>query len=205
MHERPDLSAWKRLRALGALGILAVLLTLAPAAAQRLINPQAQQTDPVLDTFGVSPIQDATVYSASTGSDDLTMSMRFTRPIEGLAGYLDLDADLDPSTGRMSHTTSQPQCGPSNLGVDYYVDLGTYCATCGYVSLKDAQGNDLVGVPMALSADAFTVTIPLPLLGINGLVNTVAAVGNITGTTDCVPNAGYLATGYVVYLPAVQR
>jgi hypothetical protein len=205
MNERPDPPAWKRLRALGALAIIAVLVTLAPAAAQRLINPQAQQDDPIYDTFGVSPIHDATAYSATADEKSLTMSMRFTRPIADITGYLDLDTDLSQGTGRTSHTTGQPECGPSGIGVDYYVDLGTYCAVCGYVSFKDAQGMDIAGVPMAVGRDVFTVTVPLSLLGGDSLVNTVATVGNYAGTTDCVPNEGHLSTGYAVYLPVVIR
>jgi hypothetical protein len=205
MRETSGPFAWERLRALGALALFALLVTLAPAAAQRLIDPQAQETDPVGDTFGVSPIHDATVYSAVTDGQVLTMSIHFTRPITGIVGYLDLDTDRSQSTGRMSHTTSQPQCGPSHLGVDYYVDLETYCVACGYVGIKDAQDGNVAGVPMVLGHDAFTVTIPLSLVEGNSAINTVAAVGNVTGTTDCVPNVGFLSTGFAVYLPMVTK
>jgi hypothetical protein len=201
-----------RLKALGVLAAIAVGVTLIPALAQRAIGPQAE-ADPVGDTFGVSPLHDATAYSATTDGDVLTLSMRFAEPIthtrpgpSALVGYLDLDTDMSPATGVTSHVTDEPQCSPSSLGVDYYVDLETFCDCCPYAGVYNAQGEPIAAVPMTLEGNAFTVTVPLGVLGgDDGFVNTAAVVGNGAGATDCVPNGGYLTNGHTVYLPIVVR
>jgi hypothetical protein len=206
----PDLG---RLKALGLLAVIAALVTLVPSVAQRAINPQAELTDPIGDTFGVSPLYDVTAYTATTDGNVLTMTMQFVRPItptgagpDAVVGYLDLDVDQSQGTGAASHVTGEPQCGPSNLGMDYYVDLGAYCGYCGYVGIYDAQGVDIAAVPMTFGPNAFTVTVPLGVLGgDNGLVHTAAVVGNKDGSTDCVPNEGYLANGFMVYIPLVLK
>jgi hypothetical protein len=137
------------------------------------------------------------------------MTMSFAGPFtpagagpDAVVGYLDLDVDQSQGTGALSHVTGEPQCGPSNLGVDYYVDLGAYCGCCGYVGVYSAQGVAIAAVPMTFGPNAFTVTVPLGVLGgDNGLVHTAAVVGNEIGSTDCVPDEGYLANGFLAYLP----
>jgi hypothetical protein len=202
-----------RLKALGVLAAIAVGVMLVPALAQRAINPQAEHADPIGDTFGVSPLHDVTAYTATSDGNVLTMTMQFVGPItptgagpEAVVGYLDLDTDQNQGTGTTSHVTTEPQCAPSNLGVDYYVDLGAYCNCCGYVGVYDARGVSLAAVPMIFGPNVFTVTIPLGVLGgDNGIVHTAAIVGNETGSTDCVPNGGYLANGYTIYVPMVRK
>jgi hypothetical protein len=213
------MSAWTRfpnlgrLKALGVLAAIAVGMVLVPAVAQRTINPQAEQIDPIGDTFGVSPLHDVTAYTATTNGNVLTMTMSFAGPIthtgagpDAVVGYLDLDTDQSQSTGATSHVTAESQCAPSNLGVDYYVDLGAYSDCCGWVGVHDAQGADVAAVPIAFGPNAFTVTIPLGVIGgDNGFVHTAAIVGNETSSTDCVPNGGYLANGFITYLPLVLK
>ena len=202
-----------RLKALGVLAAIAVGVTLIPALAQRAIDPQAERIDPIGDTVGVSPLHDATAYTATTDGSVLTLSMRFAEPIthtrpgpSALVGYLDLDTDMSQATGATSHVTDEPLCAPSNLGVDYYVDLGTFCDCCPYAGVYNALGVPVAAVPMTLENNAFTVTVPLGVLGGgNGFVNTAAIVGNGAGTTDCVPNGGYLTNGHTVYLPLVVK
>ena len=71
---------------------------------------------------------------------------------------------------------------------------------------KQVRGVSLAAVPMTFGPNAFTVTLPLGVLGgDNGIVHTAAIVGNEASSTDCVPNGGYLANGYTVYLPTVLK
>ena len=80
------------------------------------------------------------------------------------------------------------------------------------MGVVDAQNNSTVGYaqitfsPGTISS-AFTVTVPLSLLGgDDGYVNTAAFMFNTTGPTDSVPNGGYLGMySNITYLPLINR
>ena len=60
-------------------------------------------------------------------------------------------------------------------------------------------------VPTTFGSNAFTVTIPLSLIGeSDGTLNVAGVFGNTTGPTDCVPNGGFLGL-YRLYLPTVLK
>lgn len=59
--------------------------------------------------------------------------------------------------------------------------------------------------PTTFGPNAFTVTIPLSLIGeSDGALNVAGVFGNVTGPTDCVPNGGSLGF-YRLYLPIVLK
>ena len=80
------------------------------------------------------------------------------------------------------------------------------------MGVVDAQNNLTVGNAIIIFrsgtvSSAFTVTVPLSLIGgDDGYVNAAAVIGNLTNPTDCVPNGVYLGMpGDITYLPLINR
>jgi hypothetical protein len=69
----------------------------------------------------------------------------------------------------------------------------------------DALYGPVADVPAAFGTQAFTVEIPLAILGPDdGALNALALLGNVTSPTDCVPNQGHMGI-YHIYIPMVSR
>jgi hypothetical protein len=89
--------------------------------------------DPTGDAFGFSPQHDVTELSISSDGTYLELTLSFARGIaywgggpDAVGGYIDLDTDQHAHTGAVSHVSSYPQCGASDLGIEFYVDLSSY-------------------------------------------------------------------------------
>jgi len=69
----------------------------------------------------------------------------------------------------------------------------------------DALHGPVADVPAAFGTQAFTVEIPLAVLGPDdGALNALALLGNPASPTDCVPNQGHIGI-YRTYTPVVLR
>ena len=109
------------------------IITIALAVSNALII-EAETSDPKYDTFGyANPQYDIIRYSISADAMYVTLIMTFNNQIappgetDGLTGFIDMDIDQNSGTGSMSHVDTYEQClPPSNLGMEYYVDISTY-------------------------------------------------------------------------------
>jgi hypothetical protein len=89
-----------------------------------------------------------------------------------------------------SHVTHSGTQGRADLGLEYYVDLGSESG--GVVNLIDARTNAIVqGVPIRLFPDSRTVVVDIPLAAIpetpTGEITFGAIVGSATEFTDQLP------------------
>ncbi len=146
--------------------------------------------------------QDVTRLVAERRDDDLHLELHFVDPISpadsGLAnalyGFIDLDTDQLASTGELA-TVDYLSDRVSGLGSDVLVDLGTYSAVDRRVDVVDAAGGEVLArVPTTFETRSLALDVPLAVLGGDGLLSTVAAVGNLLAMTDVVPDGGFLAT-----------
>jgi uncharacterized protein YjdB len=150
--------------------------------------------DPVGDTYGApdDPSQpDITSLAAAHDSDALTIVIRLASPT-GLAGYIDLDVDQDPTTGNLAQVDAyRPDPGGSSgLGDEFVVDLSNGV-------LVDVVNFGIVAnVDRLYNGNTVTIRIPLQqLAGSNGNVNLATVVGDDNGPTDIAPNEGHLTMG----------
>ena len=73
------------------------------------------------------------------------------------------------------------------------------------MSVVDALHGPVADVPAVFGTQAFTVEIPLAILGLDdGALNVLALLGNQTSPTDCVPNQGHMGI-YHMYIPVALR
>jgi len=126
-----------QVKSMGASVFTAVILlvsitTLALAASNALIIA-ATVYDPINDVFGSNPQHDATQFSISADSMYVTLTMNFADGIQPpgagtdeVHGFIDMDTDQNTTTGKSSHINTYPQCTPTHIGMDYYVDISTY-------------------------------------------------------------------------------
>jgi hypothetical protein len=162
--------------------------------------------DPVGDTFGAGPIQhDIVAVVSSITDDELTFDIKFAGNISQpsafqqnvLAGFVDLDVDGNSATGTASHIT-QSGHGPTDLGVDFFVDLfsegdaylpnSTTPRMPGQVDLVDTS---TVTTSAVLSAtyDSTSVTVSIPLSSVTNVkfpINWGIIVGTIDESTDMI-------------------
>lgn len=168
----------------------------------RTITSPATASDPVGDTFGPDPQTDATSLSATFGGGFLEISATFATTISvpdsgmanALTGFIDLDTDQNGNTGRVSHVDffNDESAG---LGNEFFVDLFSYSSVDGQVQLVDDSDQSVAAlVPMTVTANSFSVRIPLSTLGDDGRVDTAIIVGNDFDNTDVVPNQGSVAS-----------
>jgi hypothetical protein len=73
------------------------------------------------------------------------------------------------------------------------------------LSVVDALHVPVADVPAIFGTQAFTVEIPLAILGPDdGALDALVLMGNISGPTDCVPNQEHMGI-YHISLPVVLR
>lgn len=158
--------------------------------------------DPTGDTFGSGALQhDITQINATFAGSSITFTVNFTGPIyaasagneRSVGGYIDIDADRNPSTG------AEPAInvfgpGPTiALGDEFTLDLFSEELQVGRVNLLNDAFDVIGSASISFSTNAFSVTVPLSLLG-NGLVNYGVIVGTFAEVTDRAPNGALPAT-----------
>ncbi len=157
--------------------------------------------DPINDTFG-DPIfsQDIAELDSRVTRETVTFSVLFHNSISApsavannsVVGFIDLDIDMDPSTGVVSNQSRFSPEGSSDLGIEYFVDLFTELLNVGQVELVDTSTNLATAtVPIEFTENSFSVTIPLALLGNDdGRMNYGAIFGDVRDYSDQATNPG---------------
>lgn len=170
--------------------------------------------DPLGDTFGTGSVQhDITSMSADFDGAALTFTVNFAGLIyapsffdpRSVVGFIDIDADRNPLTGAESLTEFfGPPPAPA-VGAEYTIDLLLDFSIPGYVEIADAVTQVAVGVaPITFAANSFSITVPLALIGGNGLVNYAGIFGTFDEPTDKVPNGVAPATSAPIPEPATM-
>lgn len=172
----------------------AVLLTASPAVADLI--------DPVGDTFGSgSPQHDITTYVGDRGitPGSVVFNVNFAGAIappsafspNSVIGFIDLDTDSNAATGATPFVNVFSPPPAINLGDEFFVDLGSEILHPGSVDIVDALTNSPVGTAtIAFTADGFSITIPLAMLGLSNTqdFNFGMVVGTFNEPTDRAPN-----------------
>lgn len=193
----------RRWLGLVALAAPALLLTASPALGDVFLDPTG-------DTFGPGPFRpDITAYSAEVNLDRqiLTFEVNFAEPVSppslfhgptnpspSVVGYIDIDTDRNPATGRPSHINTTPGVPgpPIALGADYFIDLYYEAppAHAGRVALVNGTTNVVIAeLPITFTPTSFRVDVPLGLINDPlGIGNFDVLVANFAGATDRAPN-----------------
>lgn len=150
--------------------------------------------EPALDLIGVS-----TSFQYGTLVVTLSFNPETTTPedLSELGGFVDVDVDLNPETGRTTHLDEFGFPSPV-MGVDYYLELVPLAGLANLVRIIDGMEEDvLTGIPTTTLGTVVSITIPRcsesNSEGICILANFELAVSitNNSGTlTDGAPNDG---------------
>lgn len=186
---------------LTALGLLALASTLHGRPGDGLAKVAVG--DPVGDVLAAAGMpQDITRLVAQLQAGDLHLELHFVDPISpadsglpnALFGFIDLDTDQLASTGELP-TVDYLSDRRSGLGSDVLVDLSTYSGVDRRLDVvKAGDGEVLARVGASFETRSLSLDVPLAVLGDDGSLSTVAAVGNLQTLTDVVPDGGFLAT-----------
>jgi hypothetical protein len=189
-------------------GAFAALVILALSSAAAHSGPLL--SDPVNDTFGVGPVQlDLVSVFAGFTATDLSLVVTFTTNIvppslfaaNSVNGIIDFDIDQNPATGTASHVAPfGPPPGPT-LGVEFFVDLTSEAFHPGEVEVLSEIFGPTQLVPISFGASNVSITIPLPLLGDDGLLNYALVVGTFDEPTDKAPNGSGFGTSVPLQVP----
>ncbi len=158
--------------------------------------------DPSSDTFGSGPVQhDITAIQTSLSGMNLIFQVTFAGAVappsanaaDSVVGFIDIDADQNPSTGVTSHLVTNGLGDPApGLGVDFYLDIFSEIFHPGLVEVVETAGATVTGMaPITFAANRFLITVPLSFLGgDDGFVNYGVIVGTFAEATDQAPNPG---------------
>ena len=176
------------------------------ASATVTIKPEisAGLVDSPGDTFGAGTY-DIVGITTSRSSTTLTVIITFdpstppSIPLPGsaagpgdLVGFIDFDIDEDNTTGVVPATSLYCPCSPlSAIGSELFVSLFARNASGNYDIIATATLADIGDAVPSLTGNVLTLTIPLTDLGgDDGITDMTAVVGDNTGPTDCLPDAG---------------
>ena len=164
-------------------------------------------TDPQGDTLGGAGVQiDIRDFSVDAVGGNLVIGLTFYGDISApgsgeanaLEGFIDLDTDQVASPDdAVPWTDFLLDQNTTGMGNEYHVDLFNYDAVEGTVEVVDEETAFTAGlVPMTLTSNSLTITIPLSVLGDDdGAVNAAAVVfPELADPTDKVPNLGNLSS-----------
>lgn len=161
--------------------------------------------DPQGDTLGGGGVQiDIESFSVDAVGSDLVIGLTFFNAISppdsgeanALDGFIDIDTDQVASPDDLAPWVDVLTTATTGMGDEYYVELFTYSAVDGLVDLVDVETLSAIRVPMAVTGNSITVTIPLADLGNDdGAVNAAAVVSPEFETpSDKVPNLGNVSS-----------
>ena len=186
-------------------------------------RPNGSYGDPAGDLFGRGSAREHDIVELRAHHDgsDLTIQVFFKDTIapclqdpdsgedscstvaggqsaDAVAGFVDLDLDRNPGTGRFAFSDRNGS-SYSGLGVEAYLDFFRYHPDLGGVTLFRLQDGDFAPagrVPVDFSERSLTVTVPLSLLNDDdGRVDLVAVFGTAhAGPSDVAPNGGWLTS-----------
>lgn len=186
------------------LSIRRTSLVMSAVAASLLASPAASAAfvDPTGDTFGAGAVRhDITTYDALFNPSNSTFlfTVNFAGPIarpsafaaNSVAGFIDLDTDLNPATGvtpRLNLNIPPVPGPPIAMGDEFFIDLFSEAFRPGFVEVVNPL-QPIPGVaPIVFTAQGFTITVPTSLLGGATLLDFAVIVGTIAEPTDRTPN-----------------
>ncbi|HET7458262.1 MAG TPA: hypothetical protein VFJ74_11475 [Gemmatimonadaceae bacterium] len=207
------ISSPRRTRGL-RLGVAAALALTAGAAlackSDDPVSPRSAGTvrlnvdDPTADTLdnattGGALGVDVRQTVVRTKIDTVIFVLHFTRPVaapsaqvaSSIFGYVDIDADNDPTTGYPA--VSDSFGGTSNIGVDFVVDLlngNDQFATVGFLTADTLYTRS--GLALAkYDGDSLVLKVPRPAIGGGSRdFAFTTSVGSLDGVSDIAPNTG---------------
>lgn len=163
----------------------------------------AAWTDPSEDLLDTSePRLDILEATFALNAENLTARFELNpaaclqSDLAELTGFVDLDVDADPLTGRMSHFEEFGLMPFPVMGVDYY--LAIY-ADAGLAELVDCSSEPEVTVDFYdVTVDGFSVRFSVPRTAFESApggrlpfpFTAVAFINNYAGPIDRVPNGG---------------
>ena len=168
------------------------------------LNPASVDTLPlvVADSRGDGGVVDLLVFRASARGGFLNVEMTTAGDFVPLnfGGYVSLDVDQNPNTGREPSSGNPRQ----DIGAEY--EVGLFSLGFGYVDLFDAHtGNYQQSFPVVVEPRAIRFSVPLSWLGNDdGRMNVSGVVGNSIQASDWFPDHGHGTIGglWVVAAPA---
>lgn len=171
----------------------------APATAAQEIRATA--VDPVGDTFNPGP--DITSFSAETDGTDLILTLTFDGAIEPppgsgggneVIGFIDIDADQDALTGIAGGNVGIFCPSPPAIGMDFFIDLGSYDAMTGTADVVDASPAIVGTAQVTYGANTVTAVVANALLSDDGIADLNTVIGNSANPTDCAPDGALLTS-----------
>jgi hypothetical protein len=157
--------------------------------------------DPQGDTFGHGSVQlDISSIDAQFNKTYLVFKTSFYTPIlpphlnapNSVVGFIDIDSDRNPATGAQSFIDifkplSYP---PSGLRDEYFISIFYETGNPGNVGVFTALSGSFVGTaPITFTANSYTISVPLTLIGGSGFVNYGTIIGTFLEPTDLAPNS----------------
>lgn len=171
----------------------------------RAVYAAASTGDPIGDELVANAPFDIVGLTAETVGSSLLVTVSFNGAVSppgtgapnAVDAFIDIDADQDGNTGEVAWTDFLRDLDPADgtgLGIEFYVDLFQFDETDGTVVLRnDSTDTDAGRVPVSFSGNAFTVQVPLGLIGGDGDVNVAAVVyQDVLDAIDVVPNQGFV-------------
>lgn len=167
---------------------------------------QATIGDDVGDTFGDGPVQiDLVSFAAGIEGPDLVIELAFADPValphtpgdDALIGYVDLDVDQNGATGNESFVDFFSPYD-TGLGIEYFVDLGSYDPGSGTMDVVDDGDASIAGEATATFSGGATmleIRVPTAVIADDGVVHTAVVVGTVIEATDAAPNGGFITSG----------
>jgi hypothetical protein len=158
-------------------------------------------TDPQGDTFGRGSVQlDISSIDAQFNKTYLDFKTSFYTPIlpahvnapNSVVGFIDVDSDRNPSTGALSliDVYKPPGYPPSGLRDEYVISIFFEAGSPGNAGVFNAITGSFIGTaPITFTPNSYTISVPLRLIGGNGLVNYGTVIGTFLEPTDLAPNS----------------
>ncbi len=123
---------------------------------------------------------------------------------DDLFGWIDLDTDQDPLTGRTSYVDERTNYS-AGIGSDFILDFGGFSSGDGTIPLLQVVGESLeevarIRVAFVDEPDFGGTSVLLDFhiddIDPDGRANVAILVGTAEESTDAIPNGGYLSSGY---------
>lgn len=177
-----------------------------PGDGPRHVIAQATVSDPAGDTFGAGADQvDLLSFAAAVDGADLVLEMTFAAPVTlpdaggdaALSGFVDLDVDQDGDTGNQGFVDFFSPYD-TGLGIEYYIDLGSYDSANGTMAVVDDGDSTIAGAAAATfsaGATMLEIRVPTAVLADDGAVHTAVVAGTALEPTDAAPNGGLVTSG----------
>jgi hypothetical protein len=170
------------------------------AAAAIAPSPIQDAQGDALDAFDAGPpLLDIDALDLRFDAAALHFSMTFFTEIappssgepNGLVGVIELDLDQNSSTGRPPvQNMYSPPFASLGIGVDALIVMFEEAASPGMFAVFDDQMASLGTVPAMYTPTSVSGSVPLAMLGDDGIADFVAIIGTVPQPTDAMDAVG---------------